>query len=510
MKGFKNIFGGVAWSIISNVIGAGYSFLSVPLLLTYFGKEQYGLIGIALSVNVYLRILDMGFSSGNVKFFSTYLVKNDLDGLNKLFQSSLLFYISIALINALILFGLSFYCQEIFHLTIEENQVFKKLLYILIITSFPVWGSNVMEQLLRAKELVAWQQRVLLLSKIGQIASMLLTIFLKLSVVSFFAINTCSFLIVIPFYIARIKNMSLGLSFMPMYHKKAMAEVLPYCLSVFSFGLFQFSANYLRPVLLGMKLGLSVVTDFRLIEGIANLILILGSSFLGVILPHATKAKALGDKEAEMQIASNGTKYISIFLAFLIFSFVLSSKEIIIMYVGAENSYLSYWFNIWAISLLGLHSSALSSIVLSGNVLRPIVYMSAFSTIFSLTAAWFLMNYFGMGGVIISYSLYVILQMGYYYIYYYPTKLGYNSNKIFIHSFFVPVVSIGCICLAIYNLSAFIVFSKLYYAVLYKELLFVCLAIPVAYSFFFDRSEKIYIADKVKKITKKIKTINRP
>lgn len=493
MNRYKSIFGGVAWSIISNLIGAIYSFVSVPILLTYFGKQQYGLIGIALSVNVYLRILDMGFSSGNVKFFSTFLVKKDNEGLNMLFQSSILFYLSIAFINALILFILSYFCQSVFHLTSQETGIFKQLLYILIITSFPIWVSNVMEQLLRSNDLVSWQQRVSMLSKIGQLVTLFLTIFFKLSLVSFFALNTSCTVLIIPIYILKIRDLSLGISFFPRYYQTVMSEVLPYCLSVFSFGLFQFSANYLRPVLIGMKLGLTSVADFRLIEGIANLILILGSSFLGVILPHATKAKATNDREAEKQIASNGTRYISIFLSIIIFGFILSSKDLITLYVGAENAYLALWFNIWALSLLGLHSAALSSIVLSGNDLRPIVYMSAFSTILSLALAWILMDYFGMGGVIISYTAYVILQMTYYYVYYYPKKLGFSSKNIFIHSFFIPVIIIGCISVSINLVSRVVIITEIYTSILFKELIFISFAIISTYFILLTSNEKQYI-----------------
>lgn len=503
----KNIFGGVIWSLICNITNAAYGFFSVPILLNYFGKEKYGLIGIAISVNIYLRILDMGFSSGNVKFFSSYLAKNDSSELRKLFQSSLLFYLVVAFINASILLGVCFFSQNLFQLDQVSDLIFKKLLLILIFTSFPIWAGNVMEQLLRSSELIAWQQRILLITKVAQLIVLFLTIFFKLDILGFFVLNTLCSLINIPFYIVRINKLSLGISFVPKYYKKTMAEVLPYCLSIFSFGIFQFSANYLRPVFLGIKLGLASVSDFRVIEGIANLILLLGSSFVGVILPHATKVIKLGDKENEMKIAMDGTRYISIFLSLVIFGFILSSKEMLILYVGEKNLYLVFWLNLWVVSLLGLHNSALSSIVLVSNSLRTIVYMSAFSTFFSLTLAWFLMNMFGMGGVIISYTIYVVFQMGFYYVYYYPTKLGYNSRAIFIHSFFVPVISIGIVSIFVYYLFNLFVFSKLYYGILCKELLFGFIAVSISYVFLLKPFERQYIIDYLSKFQKRWKML---
>ncbi len=503
MSNIKNIFSGVAWSLICNVTNAAYGFFSVPLLLTYFGKEKYGLIGIAISVNIYLKILDMGFSSGNVKFFSSYLVKNDYDGLRKLFQSSLLFYLVIAFVNALVLVSLSLFSSQIFHLSATDDEIFKQLIYILIITSFPVWGGNVMEQLLRSNDLVGWQQRILLLTKVAQLVVLFLTIYLKLNIISFFALNTLCSVINIPFYASRINKLNLGISFLPKYYKQAMAEVLPYCLSIFSFGIFQFSANYLRPVFLGMKLGLTSVSDYRVVEGIANLILILGSSFVGVILPHATKVRELGDKESEMKIAMDGTRYITIFLGLIVFGFTLSSKELIILYVGEKNAYLVPWLNLWVFSLLGLHNSALSSLVLVSNSLRTIIYMSAFSTIFSLTLAWFLMDSFGMGGVIISYTCYVVFQVAYYYIYYYPTKLKYNSFKIFTESFLFPIAVIGFIGIAVKWIFSMQVISNIWVLIIVKESVFALIALVVLYQFLFTKSDKEYIIAFVSKFLKK-------
>ena len=58
-----------------NVLSAVYGFISVPILLDYFGKGEYGLIGLATSVNLYVQLMDLGMSSTNVRFFSVALAK---------------------------------------------------------------------------------------------------------------------------------------------------------------------------------------------------------------------------------------------------------------------------------------------------------------------------------------------------------------------------------------------------------------------------------------------------
>ena len=69
------ILTGVSWTVTLNIVNGIYGFLSVPLLLFLYGKSHYGLIAIALSINLYLRLLDLGFNSTNVKFYSVWMAQ---------------------------------------------------------------------------------------------------------------------------------------------------------------------------------------------------------------------------------------------------------------------------------------------------------------------------------------------------------------------------------------------------------------------------------------------------
>ena len=45
MESEKKIVKGVVWSTLTNIVNALYGFISVPILINYFGKAEYGLIG---------------------------------------------------------------------------------------------------------------------------------------------------------------------------------------------------------------------------------------------------------------------------------------------------------------------------------------------------------------------------------------------------------------------------------------------------------------------------------
>ena len=60
------------WSTSAKVLNAILGFISIPLLLGYYGKADYGILSIATACNAYMHVLDLGMNTGAVKFFSQW------------------------------------------------------------------------------------------------------------------------------------------------------------------------------------------------------------------------------------------------------------------------------------------------------------------------------------------------------------------------------------------------------------------------------------------------------
>ena len=190
MGSSQKIVNGVVWSTLFNIVNAAYNFVAVPVLIGHFGKSQYGLIGLAMSINVYMRLMDMGFNSTNVRFFSTWLTEHNYDKVLKAFQTSLSFYGFIGLLNGIILIVISFFSYSIFNVTPEQDVILKHLFYILAIVAFCNWFSSCFDQLIKATENVAWIQRRQMIPKALQILILVATVLLDLNIENYF-IFTC-------------------------------------------------------------------------------------------------------------------------------------------------------------------------------------------------------------------------------------------------------------------------------------------------------------------------------
>lgn len=451
MGSSKKIVSGVIWSTIVNVVNAVYGFIAVPILINHFGKAEYGLIGLAMSVNVYMNLMDMGFNSTNVRFFSTWLAQNKHDRLLKGFQTSLSFYSVIGLINALVLLIVAFFSNEIFNVTLSQDTILKHLFYILAVSAFCQWFSSCFDQIIKATENVAWIQKRTLVTKILMIVVLAATVMLDFSIELYFMLTCLAQLAIVPLSIGMIKKQIPYISFLPKWDKQAFKEMLPYCMNIFSFSLFQFSFYNLRPVFLGMQGTAESVADYRILNGIIGIVTMLGGAFIGILLPSTAKVVANHDKDAFYRVAYDGTKYISILICFCSFGMMSVGSEVLTLYVGKSYLYLIPWFNLWLLCILGTHNQAISSLILSGDDIRAISYSSIVASVVGLTLSWILIPKYQIGGVCIAFAVYMMIQMLFYYAYYWPVKMKINSWRVLFKCFLPFAVLGGVLAMLIIN-----------------------------------------------------------
>lgn len=431
------------WSTISKLINVIVQFISVPILLIYWGRDNYGLIALAMAVNAYLQLLDLGINTGAVKFFSEWisLKKNDL--LNKVFRTSLSFYGIIGLINAAILIILSYKGLSLFSLSSEQELIFRNLLLTLAVFSIFNWSTSVFNQLLTANEDLAYVQKILTLRSLLTLAITFITVYLKLSISTYFLLYIIiNSIFAIPFFWLKLKKDRLIFSFMPAFYWKDFRIILKYSIAILAMGIFQMSALKLRPVILSIfsTEGSGMLADYRILETITLLVISIGGTLMSVFLPKTSKLWMGQDKEKIEKFIYSGTKYTSILSAILCVPILLCAGEIIELYVGTKFVHLSVWLNIWLVSiLLFLHNSPVASLVLASGRTKMLVWSSAIACISSLIINAYLSPLFGIGAAIIGYFMYVIIQMSFYYLYFNNRVLGLNSIKIF-KKFIIPTI----------------------------------------------------------------------
>lgn len=117
-------FSSFFWSTVAKLLNAILSFITIPLLLGFYGKAQYGVLSIATACNAYMHLLDLGMNTGAVKFFSQWKIEGKQTLINNVARTNITFYIIVALINAAGLLALAFWGEPLFAITHDQ---FKQL-----------------------------------------------------------------------------------------------------------------------------------------------------------------------------------------------------------------------------------------------------------------------------------------------------------------------------------------------------------------------------------------------
>lgn len=442
MGSAKKAISGVIWSIIVNIVNACYGFFAVPLLISYFGRSEYGLISLAMSVNAYMALLDMGLSSTNVRFFSNWLVKGDKQRIIKLMQTCNAFYGIIGIVNAIILLLVSAFSYEIFNVTASQDAILKQMLWLLSITAVINWYTSCFGQMINATENVAWIQKRTLFTKLLLIGAVASVYILKLNIIQYFILTLLASLVLIPLTIRKLKKEAPYIRLNAKFDKAIFKEILPYSVSIFSFGIFQFSFLHLRTIILGMRGSIESVTDYGVMNGITGLVTMIGGVFINALLPSSSRVVANGDKVRYYKLAYQGTHFVTVILGFCSFGLMSISRDLIMVYVGNDFIHLIPWLNLWLILLLYTHNSCISSLILGGSDVKLLTYSCGLSALVGIIVGWITVPYLGAGGTVVSLGAYYLVQLLFNYLYYWPNKLEINSLRILKESLF-PVLFIG-------------------------------------------------------------------
>lgn len=459
------------WGFLSRAVLSLSQFVAVPILLSKFGKVDYGLIVLATSINAYIQLLDLGVSTGAVKYFSQWIQEKDYHRLNSVARTSLTFYGIIGLINVLVLVLISYSGMSSFSLEPNQVPVMRNLLLIIALFAVMNWCSSVFNQLLIANELIHYVEKVNILKSLLGFAVVVGTVLFNWSLITYyFLFVLVNSLVIAPYYLEARKH-KLIISIKPGGDWQNFGRVFRYSLAIIVMGLFQMSATKLRPVFLALfsNDGTQIVTDFRIMETITLFIVYVGAMFTGIFLPKTSKLLVQDKKDQIEFFTYTATKYTTILVVVLSLPVILSSSELLTLFVGKEYTDLSYWLDLWLVFIIfGLHNSPVASLVISSGKTKMLVFSSALACIVSLAINASLAPKLGVGAAVIGYNVYILIQMSFYYLYFNRYVLGLESLKVF-KSFAGPAL-VGFLTAAIVFYMSIDV-DNMIFQIIYKSLL---------------------------------------
>lgn len=430
------------WSTLSKVLNAVFGFVSVPLLLGYFGKADYGLLSIATACNGYMHLMDLGMNTGAIKFFSQWEAEGKRDMVYRVSRTNITFYFIVSLVNVIALVALAIWGENLFSISRDQFEQLRLCFFILALFSSINWVTTAYNQLLTAYRKIDFTmmiQSLLVILKGGLIASVLV---FGLSLSQYFFYLTLLISGAIIPYAIKCKKDGLIDSFKPATYWSDFKIVLSFSLSIFALSLFQVTATQSRPILLSIfsNDGAASVADFRVLEVIPQFIITVCGTFTGIFLPKSSEMLIQNSKDEIQQYVNNWTIKTTIIVCLLCFPFIVGAPNIISAYVGEDFAYLGKWLQLWCFFLIiQMHSTPAFSFILANGRTKVLVYSTAIACILSMIVNAFLCNVVPVGSAVVGYIVYMLSLIGVYYGYLYRKYLGLDSLQI-LKSFFKPLI----------------------------------------------------------------------
>jgi O-antigen/teichoic acid export membrane protein len=160
--------GGVLLTYITMGVQLLVSLLYTPIMIRILGQSEYGLYNLAASVIAYLGILNFGFGSGYIRFYSRYKKKNDQEGIAKLNGMFLIIFLTLAFLAIIAGITLTYYADVVFGSELSLSEIKTARILMLILTfnlafSFP---ASLFVSYIRANQRFLFQHTISLLKTI--------------------------------------------------------------------------------------------------------------------------------------------------------------------------------------------------------------------------------------------------------------------------------------------------------------------------------------------------------
>ena len=141
-------------SYVQMGLGAVVSLAFTPVMLRLLGRSEYGLYSTVTSAISMLSLLDLGFSSGYIRFYAQYREKGDRNGIARLNGFFLLLFSGLGLVALGCGLFLTSHAELVFSrgLTAEEYATARRLLTILSVNLSCMFPMRVFGNIISAKE----------------------------------------------------------------------------------------------------------------------------------------------------------------------------------------------------------------------------------------------------------------------------------------------------------------------------------------------------------------------
>lgn len=344
MKKVNQLKVGVILSYASMLANNIISILYTPIMLRLLGRSEYGLYSLVSSVVSNLSLLNLGFSSAFMRFYSKYKVNNDEEGMARLNGMFTIIFSIISLVTIIAGSFLVLNVENIFEKSLSASEInTARVLMVLMVFNMAItFPDNVLNSNITANECYLFQKTVMLLRSILNPFLTLPLLLMGYKSISLVAVTTLLtvFSIVLHLWYCfkklKIKFIFKGFDF------SLLKEIWAFSFFIF-LNMITDQINWsVDKFILGMISGTTVVAIYTIGAQINNYYLSFSTSVSSVFIPKVNRIVAKNNDNNELtKLFTKVGRIQFIVMSFILTSFTIFGKYFIRVWAGEgyETSY---------------------------------------------------------------------------------------------------------------------------------------------------------------------------
>ena len=437
-KMIRNVaFGGLRIALVAPV-----PFLLTPFILNRIGVRGYGTWALFVSINSLTSLVDMGLLGTLSKYVAEYYALRDYTRLNRLLNTGLVLFVSLASLVVVVLWLSSRMAVTLlFH---GSDMSGRELLYLFHCATVLIW-INLVTML--SASVTSGLQRLDL--------SNMLTAFNVVSAAIFGATwlglgwglrgllygNIASAILTLLAYTWLIHRLLPEVVFDPAQVEVAEArKIFGFSLHIYLTQAAAAIHNQIEKILLGFFVGVVPVGWYDIGGDVALKVRSAPQLLLGPVLPAAAELHALGDNRKLVELYHRTHKYLACIGVPLVCFVIAVSARFVELWIGTSLRIVAWPLSV--LTLVGFFNLTTGPgyfILVGQGILRPGLYSAMMGLGLNIPLSSFLIYRFGFGGALAGTS-FSIIAASIFFQYLFHRRTGYSVVRLLREAYLKPIL----------------------------------------------------------------------
>lgn len=433
LKLIRNTLSNTGARLLTLILGI----VATPILINSVGDEGYALLMLIPTITGYFDLLGGGVPGGTVKFIAEYEAQEDWSMINKIINSSLLFFIMIGVLvcGGLIIFAFSGGLHA-FNITPANMASAKTILIVAAVLAIFSWPSNALTSTLEGVQEHHKKNVVMTTTTTLSIIAAITAAKLGASIVEVFLAQNAAYVLRWLWLMRVVKKQ------VPQWRPNPFSGSLTTFKMIFGLSAWMLALqiasmlNYkFDELIIGSALPVAMLTVYAIITRPFKLVQQASSMFNSAVMPAVSSYEAKQGREGLDVFIYTGVRYNNLLVAPLAITTTYVCAPFIALWVGER--FLEW---VWvaqlscAFQMVWQSNSMLGRVFYGTGKVERIAMIALVNAILNATLSIILVQYIGVAGVILSTVIVGCLAVPAQYIFVFPLldipRFGYLKRAI--------------------------------------------------------------------------------